>query len=90
MPAESNSMASNIISFPTIDYFGGCPKCGRNDGYVNVGQEHWFYCEPHRMKWCIGTNLFSGWQEESETIWRRNAHKLAAYREVEALEPQHA
>ena len=80
---------SNIIPFPTIDYFGGCPKCGRHDGYVNVQSEHWFYCTRHRTKWCIGSNLFSGWRDETETTWCRNAHQLAAYREVEPLEPQH-
>ena len=77
-------MPATIIPFPTIDSFGGCPKCGRHDGYLNIEREHWFYCERHRRKWCIGMNLFSGWPEESETTWRRNAHKLAGYREVDA------
>jgi hypothetical protein len=29
------------------DYFGGCPQCGRNDGYVNAGKTHVFICREH-------------------------------------------
>jgi hypothetical protein len=25
-------------------YFGGYPKCGRNDGLYNLYKEHWFVC----------------------------------------------
>ena len=77
-------MPATIIPFPTIDYFGGCPKCGQHNGYLNVEREHWFYCERHRTKWCFGENVFSSWRYEDEATWRRNAHKLAAYREVGA------
>ena len=80
---------NNIITFPTIDFFGGCPKCGRRDGYLNVESDHWFYCERHRTKWWAGSNLFDGWKDENEMTWRRNAQQLAAYREVEPLEPAH-
>ena len=24
--------------------YGCCPICGTNDGYLNLGQEQWFYC----------------------------------------------
>ena len=36
-------------------YFGGCPECGNTDGYMNVGSEHWFVCDVHRIKWFIGS-----------------------------------
>jgi hypothetical protein len=28
-----------------VPYFGGCPLCGRTDGYRNIGRAHWFSCE---------------------------------------------
>ncbi len=83
-------LATNIISFPTIDYFGGCPKCGLHDGYLNVWSAHWFYCERHRTKWCVGSNLFSSWQEQDEASFQHNAHKLASYGVVKPLEAAHA
>jgi hypothetical protein len=61
--------------------------CGGNDGYLNVGPAHWFYCKEHGTRWCAGENLFSGWREESEEDWGRNAEDLAGYAEVEPLMP---
>lgn len=56
-------------------YFGVCPKCLKNDGCVNVGRSHWFYCKEHRVCWCVGSNLFSSWRYETEAeqeeIWHR-------------------
>lgn len=46
--------------------FGLCPECGSNDGYINIGREHWFYCLKHRVCWCVGSNLFSSWREQTE------------------------
>ncbi len=51
-------------------YFGGCPKCGSQDGYTNVGRSHWVFCIAHRTMWCIGWNLFSSWQYETEAEQR--------------------
>lgn len=68
-----------------IDYFGGCPECGRNDGYLNVGREHWGMCDKHKTKWWIGSNLFSSWKEETEEEWKKNAERLSAYQEVEPV-----
>lgn len=74
-----------VIPFPEIDYFGGCPKCGRDDGFLNVGREHWFACFKHKTKWHVGSNLFSSWREQSEQEWALNAARLAGYREVEPI-----
>jgi hypothetical protein len=41
------------------NYFGGCPKCGRSDGLYNVSKEHWFVCHTHKVRWTIGSNIFS-------------------------------
>ena len=71
----------------TDDYFGGCPHCGKNDGYVNIGREHWFVCNRHKTKWRIGSNLFSGWKDEDEAVWTRNEYRLRNYMEVEPIRP---
>ena len=75
----------NVISFPTIDYWGGCPHCGRHDGYLNDGPEHWFVCHRHRVKWSVGSGLFSGWREETDAERFRQQEQLAGYREVAPL-----
>ena len=54
----------------TQHYFGGCPECGDQDGYTNVGRSHWVFCIAHRTKWCIGENLFSSWSDETEAEQR--------------------
>jgi hypothetical protein len=41
------------------DYFGVCPTCGSNDGFLIIGRDHWFICKEHRVKWLVGSNLFS-------------------------------
>jgi hypothetical protein len=68
-------------------YFGGCPKCGCDDGYLNVGSCHWMVCEEHKMTWCVGANLFSSWRKQSEKVWEENARRLSEYMEVEPLLP---
>lgn len=69
-------------------YFGGCPECGKQDEYLNVGRSHWAVCNRHKFTWSIGTNLFSSWHEETQADWRRNAEKLASYREVNPIYPE--
>ncbi len=63
-------------------YFGLCPQCGRHDGYLNIGSEHWFHCDTHKVKWCAGSNLFSDWLEETNEEHARHWAKLAGYREI--------
>ena len=63
---------------PTTDeYLGGRPHCGQNDGYINIGRDHWFSCGRHKTKRLAGCNLFSGWRDEDEATWERNRFKLA-------------
>ncbi len=71
----------------TEHYFGGCPECGDQDGYTNVGRSHWIFCKEHRTKWCVGSNLFSSWHEETEAE-QRQAYEdigLGGFREVEPM-----
>ncbi len=30
--------------------YGCCPMCGANDGYLDVGEEQWFYCSAHKKR----------------------------------------
>jgi hypothetical protein len=57
-------------------YFGLCPTCKKTDGYVNVGRSHWFICEEHRVRWCIGANVFSSWRDETESEQQRHCKKI--------------
>ncbi len=72
----------------TDEYFGGCPECGENNGYLNVNRSHWCVCDAHRTKWLVGENLFSAWRDETEADWQRNAEKLAGHREVKPIYPE--
>ena len=84
---------SNVVESPsepvvtTEYYFGGCPHCGNQDGFLNDGPDHWIVCDRHKVKWYVGSNLFSGWQEEGEETRQRNRFKLAEYMEVRAIRP---
>lgn len=80
---------SNIVPLhvETDEYFGGCPECGKTNGFINNGPEHWFTCDRHRTKWHGGSNLFSGWREETEEGRFRNRDRLSQYRTVEAIYP---
>ncbi len=73
--------------YPADDYFGWCPECGRRDGYRNIGRAHWFFCDAHRTRWCVGSNLFSSWRYEHEGIWRQNGEHLCDYRDVDSHTP---
>lgn len=83
---------SNVIQFPVplADSYtrdGVCPKCHRHNGYMNVGAEHWYHCALHKLKWSVGSNLYSGWREETEADWKRNFEYLTGLVEVEPAYP---
>ena len=74
------------MTIETDEYFGGCPECGQNDGYLNVGGNHWFVCDAHSTCWSVGYNLFSSWRDESEDVWQANEERL---RTMKIVEPVH-
>lgn len=78
-------MEKDAIDLLLVDRFGGCPRCGHTDGYVNIQAAHWFVCDKHRTKWCAGENLFSDWREETEDERGRSAALLAQYRSVDPV-----
>jgi hypothetical protein len=53
-PKKRSKQMTTQMKVP--DYFGGCPQCGRNDGYVNAGKTHVFICREHKTSWTIGPN----------------------------------
>jgi hypothetical protein len=53
------------------DTFGVCPICHKYDGHANAGRSHRYYCKEHKTSWCIGSNLFSGWREQTEDEQRQ-------------------
>jgi hypothetical protein len=67
------------------DYWGGCPQCGRNDGCHSVGPDHWYICRDHRVKWWVGSNLFSTWKHLTPAEQRRNRDELSGFTVVEPL-----
>ena len=65
------------------DHFGDCPTCWHNDGFCDVGRDHWFFCRIHRFCWNVGSNLFSAWRDETEEIWQKNREMLQGYAVIE-------
>lgn len=75
-------MGELIELFPEDDYFGVCPTCRHVTGYRNIGRDHWFYCDTHRVAWWAGSNLFSDWREETEADWQFSRDYLAGFRVI--------
>jgi hypothetical protein len=69
-------------------YFGLCPKCRRTDGYLNVGRDHWFVCDAHRLRWYVGSNLFSCWRDEPDSLHAENKRMLETFAECEPIRPE--
>ncbi len=74
-----------IMANAAEHYFGGCPRCGKSDGYLNVGRVHVFVCDEHRTAWSGGVDMFSDWHLETQADWDANARKLEDYKEVEPI-----
>jgi len=69
-------------------YFGGCPTCGGNDGYVNAGKGHFFFCREHRVSWFAGSNLFDSWREQTETEQREEYKQIEGFERIEEPLPE--
>lgn len=79
---------TNVMPFPEIEYSmrcGICPKCGKTDGFVNLGKEHWFICRDHKYKWFAGVNLFEGWENQTVAQTESIDLMLSRYKEVMPL-----
>lgn len=79
--------ANDNIDVAPDTRFGACPECGRHDGYVNLGANHVFVCSTHKTAWCVGSNLFSSWEEETPEQRAETERMLKGYRDVEPIYP---
>lgn len=66
-------------------HYGGCPVCGASDGPFNLHRENWFICTEHRVRWCVGMNLFDHLEGEWEA-WEIMDRFLSRFREIPASE----
>jgi hypothetical protein len=71
----------------SISSIGGCPECG-GATMLNVHRTHFGVCERHKVRWLIGSNLFSGWHSETPEVWKENEAQLEQYTEVEPVYSQ--
>ena len=46
-------------------YFVGSED-NTSGSYINLGKDHWFYCDKHKLRWLMGSNMFSSWEHETE------------------------
>lgn len=81
--AATNDNVEPIKRGSRTNHFGVCPTCRRQDGCHSIGPDHWYVCDTHKVKWMIGSDLFSCWRDLTPQERFRNADKLAGYREVE-------
>jgi hypothetical protein len=70
------------VEYSNEHFFGVCPICKSNDGYLNLRRENWFVCHAHRFKWLRGENLISTWRYETKADWVCNAKTLESYRQI--------
>ncbi len=82
MCKEGNAIDEFQVRFDLEDVWGGCPICGKNDGCRSIGPTHWYYCCEHKMKWCVGINLFSCWKDMSDEEFGENYEYLIDFIEV--------
>ena len=79
---------TNVIPFPEVESsscFGACPYCGKTDGFVNLGKEHWFVCHEDKTRWFGGINLFEGWENQTVAQAQSIEKMLDGYKEVVPL-----
>jgi hypothetical protein len=52
--------------------FGGCPRCGQYR-ILNIRSSHWGFCDAHKTKWPIGSDIVPDWLDEPEAHRREGA-----------------
>jgi hypothetical protein len=60
--------------------------CHETDGYLNVGRDHWFFCEAHKTKWGAGAKLFSSSMVDTPDQQRAQQEKIG-FMEFRRVEP---
>jgi hypothetical protein len=87
--SDINDTDENIAVQNFKDHFGTCPHCHDYDGRINVGRGHWLFCDAHKVRWWVGSNLFSDWRYQTEEEQRAiyDAKGFGSYRDVEPYYP---
>jgi hypothetical protein len=52
---------------------------------TNFGRDHWLVCVRDKVRWYIGSNLFSGWREEDPADQGAQWAAVERFRVVEPL-----
>lgn len=65
--------------------FGACKKCHSEGIHFNIERLNMVACENCKTQWEIGSNLFSGWKNETEDIWNENTRKYGDYEMIEPI-----
>lgn len=58
---------------------GGCPECGSTGTWVHVGSEQWVVCHEHRLAWCLGDAIDSGWRNLQPEQHEANRQMIESY-----------
>ena len=95
MTEGQDMMNENVIQLrtdretvTTDEYFGGCPNCGRTNGYITLnGGEHWFVCDEHQVRWCAGYGLFSDCAEPMSQTELAKHYRAISFRVVKPVYP---
>ncbi|MHC4647183.1 MAG: hypothetical protein ACYTBJ_16955 [Planctomycetota bacterium] len=66
-------------------HFGLCPECRIDGECLHVGRDEWFVCHEHKVKWFVGSNLFSGWRTMTDEEFAQNEELLKTYKAIEPL-----
>jgi len=83
--ASHDAMDDAVVgNFLMGDWLGDV-KCryGHETRLFNIGRGHFVACDRCRTFLFVGSNLTSGWRQESESIWRKNSKSVKGYRLVE-------
>ncbi len=51
-------------------YFGRCPSCGSPGVHGFEFRENWMHCHTHKVKWCVGSGLFSNPNAGPDDDWK--------------------
>jgi len=60
---------------------------GHDVRLFNIGRGHFVACDSCRTYIFVGSNLMSGWREETEDIWQANSESVEGYELLDWANP---
>jgi uncharacterized protein YeaO (DUF488 family) len=76
------SLEVKLVFDDDKNYWGHCPHPEHENYNMNIGRAHWMVCDVCKIKWLIGSNLFSSWRYESEETWIANSKHIKDYKNL--------